>query len=63
MQPKEVQQLLNEKPHAQIYYKNTPVLIKSFDKDTNKAVIENLQTKNDAVVHVKTLNEKWGHRH
>ena len=58
MQPKEVQQILNERPNAEVFYKNTPVSIKNLDMESGSVVVENLNSKKNIIVHSNTLNEK-----
>ncbi|WBW96970.1 small, acid-soluble spore protein, H family [Oceanirhabdus sp. W0125-5] len=57
MQPKEVQQILNETPNEQVFYKNNPVIITNLDMESGKVVVENLNTKKSSIVHSNTLTK------
>ncbi|MCM1991542.1 small, acid-soluble spore protein, H family [Oceanirhabdus seepicola] len=57
MQPTEVQQILNERPNAQVFYKNTPVLITNLDMESGSVVVENINSKKNIIVHSNTLSE------
>ncbi len=57
MEPVEVQQILNQRPTAQVFYENNPVLIKTLDMESGSVVIEDLNSKKNIIVHSNILNE------
>lgn len=60
MNSKRAEQIINSNENIPVYYKNTPVYLKEVDHKSNKVKVTNLNTDNDFVIHVKTLNEDFG---
>ena len=57
MNGERAEQILHSENNIPVYYKNTPVWIRSVDVKEDRVRVKNLNTDKDIVVSAKTLSE------